>query len=77
VVAGWIGLHARAGTPPAALARLQQAAATAAAVPAVREVLRTQGADVDPLDSAAYGRFVTTEAARWKRLVGAAGIERQ
>ncbi len=77
VVEGWIGLHARAGTPAAVLARLQQAAAASLQVPAVRDALRAQGADVDPLDSAAYGRLVTTEAARWKRLVGSAGIERQ
>ncbi len=77
VAVGWIGLHARAGTPAAVVAQLQQAAAEALNTSAVRDVLRAQGADIEPLDSADYGRFVAAETLRWKRLVEAAGIQPQ
>jgi len=73
-VFGWVGLHAPAGTPPAALQALQDAAAQALKDPDLKQRLRAQGADVAALDAAQYGELVAQEAARWRQVVQAAGI---
>ncbi len=77
-VAGWVGLHAPAGTPGEIVAKLEAAAAKAVQDTKLRPLLAAQGADLASDSSAAsYGKFVAGEAARWKRVVQAAGIEPQ
>jgi tripartite-type tricarboxylate transporter receptor subunit TctC len=76
-VQGWVGLHAPGGTPPAILSAIEAEVAKALQSPELRERLTAQGADVSPELGAAYGKFVADEAARWKRVVDAAGIPPQ
>jgi tripartite-type tricarboxylate transporter receptor subunit TctC len=76
-VQGWVGLHAPAGTPPAILSAIEAEIAKALQSPELRERLTAQGADISFEPGAAYGRFVADEAARWKRVVEAAGIQPQ
>jgi tripartite-type tricarboxylate transporter receptor subunit TctC len=76
-VLGWVGLHAPAGTPPAVLSTLETAVSKALQDPELREHLAAQGADVTPESGAVYGKRVADEAARWKQIVQAAGIQPQ
>jgi tripartite-type tricarboxylate transporter receptor subunit TctC len=77
-VAGWVGLHAPAGTPADVIARLEAASAKALQDAKLRALLAGQGADLASDASAgSYGKFVEGEAARWKRVVQAAGIQPQ
>ncbi len=76
-VLGWVGLHAPAGTPPAVLNALEAAVSKALQDPELREHLAAQGADVTPELGAVYGKRVADEAARWKQIVQAAGIQPQ
>ena len=73
---GWIGLHAPAGIPLAMIQIIETAAQRAMADPKLITRLREQGSTlVSEPSASAYARFVTTEAARWERIVQAAGIQ--
>jgi len=74
---GWVGLHAPAGTPPQAMQKLQDAALQALKDPKLIKDLQALGAEVDPQDSARYGKLVADEAARWKAVVQSAGIRQE
>jgi tripartite-type tricarboxylate transporter receptor subunit TctC len=76
-VLGWVGLHAPAGTPPAVLSSLEAAVGKALQDSELRARLAAQGANVAVESSADYGKFVDDEAARWKQVVHAAGIQPQ
>jgi tripartite-type tricarboxylate transporter receptor subunit TctC len=76
-VLGWIGLHAPAGTPPVVLSKLEGAVGKALENSQLRARLAAQGANVAVESSADYGKFVADEAARWKQVVHAAGIQPQ
>jgi tripartite-type tricarboxylate transporter receptor subunit TctC len=73
-VFGWVGLHAPAGTPPAAMSRMQAAVMQALKAPALQARLQEQGSDVVAQDGDAYGTMVGIELARWKQVVQSAGI---
>lgn len=74
---GWIGLHAQSATPQAVLRMIESAASNALRTPDLRERLAAQGADVASATAAAYAKLVADEAARWSKVVHAAGIEPQ
>ena len=69
----WQSLQAPAGTPPATIARLAEAAAGALAEPAVQA--RYAEAGVEPLvgGPAEATRFIAAEAARWAPILRATG----
>lgn len=70
----WSGFMAPAATPAPALRRLGTALDKVMHLPAVRSRIEQSGAEVRWADSAAYGRLVTEETARWGRAVQAAGL---
>ena len=74
-VFGWVGLHAPAGTPADVLQKLQAAAAQAMRDPALAERLHGLGADVVMESAAQYGKLLSDETARWKKVVQAAGLK--
>jgi tripartite-type tricarboxylate transporter receptor subunit TctC len=74
---GWIGLHAQSATPQAVLRAIEIAAGSVLSAPELRERLAAQGADVAFAGAAAYAKRVADEAARWSKVVQAAGIEPQ
>lgn len=76
-VEGWVGLHAPAGTPSAIIEKLAAAADKALKDPELQKRLEKLGADVANKSSGAYGAMIVEEAARWKRVVRAAGIKPQ
>ncbi len=74
-VFGWVGLHAPVGTPADVLRAWEAAADQALKDPELVQRLQAQGADLDLQSSAQYGKLVADEAARWKQVVNAAGIQ--
>jgi tripartite-type tricarboxylate transporter receptor subunit TctC len=71
----WYGLLAPAKTPPAAIAKLNAAAAAAINDPAVREKLIQSGAIPAPTSPAEFGQLLREELARWGRVVRDKGIK--
>ena len=71
---GWIALFAPRGTPPEAIARLNDAVTSGLADPALKARLTDIGAAPFPTSPAALGDFVREETLKWRRLGQAAGI---
>ena len=75
-LSAWIGLFARAGTPPAIVKQLHAAAKAAMAIPEVKESLRvlsaTPESDASPED---FANFINGEIMKWVGVVKAAGIQ--
>ncbi|MGD9944325.1 MAG: Bug family tripartite tricarboxylate transporter substrate binding protein, partial [Burkholderiaceae bacterium] len=65
----WFGFFAPAGTPPEALAKLEQATAAALNSPAVRERLSQIGSEPVPVPAAAFGTYFNQDVELWARLV--------
>jgi tripartite-type tricarboxylate transporter receptor subunit TctC len=70
----WFGLMAPAGTPPAVIARLEQALAQTLAMPDVRKRLTDMGAIVQPLNSKQFSDYMRSELVKWADVVKKAGI---
>ncbi len=73
----WNGVFAPAKTPPTVVSRLEREILAALARPEVEARLEGIGFEVDPLGSAAFGRYVNEQIEHWGRMIRAAGIERQ
>ncbi|MDB5474156.1 MAG: hypothetical protein JWP99_1459 [Devosia sp.] len=73
----WNALFAPAGTPPEVVARLNEAAVAAVSDPAVAERLAGVGAIVVGSTSKELAAHVSSEVARWKPVVEAAGVSIQ
>ena len=71
----WFGLMAPAKTPPAIVARLEKALADTLAMPDVRKRFADLGANVQPMNSAAFTAYVNAELGKWAEVVKKAGIE--
>ena len=65
----WFGFFAREGTPPEALARLEQATTAALKSPAVRERLSQIGAESVPVPAAEFRKYFNDDVERWAKLV--------
>jgi tripartite-type tricarboxylate transporter receptor subunit TctC len=74
-ISTWYGIWAPARTPPAIIARLQQAVATAARSPETRARFDALGAEPVADSPEDYARFVRAEYDRWGKLVRDAGIK--
>ena len=73
-VVNWYGLLAPRETPPAVVAALNAALQAALRDPEVLERLAAQGLEPLPSSPEAFLGFMQAEAARWARVVRAAGI---
>ncbi|MGE8320771.1 MAG: tripartite tricarboxylate transporter substrate-binding protein [Comamonas sp.] len=76
-VASWNALAAPAGTPPAAIARLNQAAQAALAAPEVRQRLRSLGVEARGSTPEQQAALLAGEIRRWGAVIERAGIPRQ
>jgi tripartite-type tricarboxylate transporter receptor subunit TctC len=65
----WYGIHARAGTPPEIINRLQQECAKAVKSPEVVAQNAAESAIAGGGTPAEYGAYVAREQARWKEVV--------
>lgn len=70
----WYGVFAPAGTPPAVVARLNEALRKAAQVETVRNQVSKEGLVLAIGTPADLGRLARSEEARWKKLVREQGI---
>jgi tripartite-type tricarboxylate transporter receptor subunit TctC len=71
----WQGVLAPAGVPPALLARLSAEFLSAIRLPAVREQLVAQGAEVSTMSAPDITRFVQVEIKHWGAVVAKAGLK--
>jgi tripartite-type tricarboxylate transporter receptor subunit TctC len=71
---GWFGLVAPASTPPAVIARLNAAVIKAMKEAALRERLTTLGAEPSVGTPEAFREFISSESAKWAKVVSEAGI---
>lgn len=74
-ISTWYGIWAPARTPPAIIARMQQAVATAARNPETRARFDALGAEPVADSPEEYARFVRAEYDRWGKLVRDARIK--
>jgi len=73
----WAGVFAPAGTPPAAIERLNKELVAVLALPEVKERLAKVGADPSPTTPKEFDELVVRELAENRELVKAAGIKAQ
>jgi tripartite-type tricarboxylate transporter receptor subunit TctC len=71
----WSGLLAAAGTSADIVARVHGETAKILALPDVREGLARQGADIDLKSPAEFAAYLTTELAKWSKVVKASGVK--
>lgn len=74
-VVGFYGFLAPAATPKEVVTRLSEAFAQVLNNPDIRSRMTAQGADPAYLDSAAFGRFLTSETPRWAAAVKISGAK--
>jgi tripartite-type tricarboxylate transporter receptor subunit TctC len=70
----WSGVLAPAGTPPAIVAKLNDALMKIMQEPAIAERLTREGSIVKPLPSAQFGAYIAEDATRWKRIAALTGV---
>lgn len=75
VSASWSAFLAPAGTPAPAIARLHETITAALRQPEVTQRLTAAGFTIDASTPEELGRTISTELARWKRVVQEAGIQ--
>jgi tripartite-type tricarboxylate transporter receptor subunit TctC len=71
----WAGILVKAGTPPAVIARLNEAANKALKTDKVREALAKLGTDPGGGTPDAFGALVRSETAHWSKVIKDAGIK--
>ncbi len=77
VVSAWFGLVAPAGTPPAAIERLYEAAAGAMQDPTVQQRIADLGAIPGGEPPAEYAAFIDAQRDTWRQIVETAQIPKQ
>jgi tripartite-type tricarboxylate transporter receptor subunit TctC len=73
-VAGWYGMLAPAGTPPAIVNKLQQEIARILKLPDMKEKLALDGSEGVGSTPAQFGRHMREEVAKWRQLIKETGI---
>ena len=74
-VSTWYALWAPKGTPPDIVERMAKELQTALQVPAIKDAWERNGSDVPAMLGAEFGSFVSSEIARWEKVVKEAGIK--
>jgi tripartite-type tricarboxylate transporter receptor subunit TctC len=72
-VSTWFGVFAPAGTPPAVVARLNEAMTAALRTSEMRERLARMGAEPAPMSSAQFAELVRRELAKYEKVVKFSG----
>lgn len=74
-VATWYALWAPKDTPAEIVARMTKELQTALQSPLIRETWEKNGSDIPAVTGAEFAAFVTSEVARWGKVVRDAGIK--
>lgn len=73
----WYGLLTRAGTPKAVIAKLNQAARAALTNPDLSKKLQATGLDPEPTTPEEFGTLISSEIAKWRKVIDEAGITKR
>jgi tripartite-type tricarboxylate transporter receptor subunit TctC len=76
IATGWTGLLAPAGTAADIVQKLSRETVRHMSTPEVRERMMNAGSESAPSTAEAFGAFIKAEAAKWLRVIRAAGLER-
>ncbi len=74
-VSAWLAVMVPRGTPQEAVDAMQKAFATVLATPAMRERMKTVGAEPAPGTAADLATFMDKEATQWAQVVNAIGLK--
>lgn len=74
-VSTWYGVFAPKGTPPAIVERMAKELKIALQTPTIKEAWERNGSDVPDVAGADFGKMVTSEVARWRKVVTEAGVK--
>ena len=72
----WRGLAAPAGTPPAVIMKLQEAAKKATESAKFKKTLATLGANVSFMDHDAFGKLIVQDDGRLDKIMGGLGLKK-
>ena len=73
-VSGWYGLVGPARTPPAVVTRVHAVVQNVTRQPDIKEKLLGLGIDVVEMSPAGFGKRITSDIAKWERIVKPLGI---
>jgi tripartite-type tricarboxylate transporter receptor subunit TctC len=71
----WFAFFAPAGTPPDVVRRINEETARALQSAKMREILASQGLEVVAGSPADLGKRVSSEIAKWRKVINEAGIK--
>lgn len=74
-VSTWYGLFAPKNTPPEIVQRMTKEVQTALQAQAVKDAWERNGSDVPDVTGAEFGKLVSSEVARWRKVVTEAGVK--
>lgn len=74
-VATWYGLFAPKGTPPDIIERMAKELKTALQTTAIKDAWERNGSDVPDVSGPAFGKLVSADVARWRKVVADAGVK--
>lgn len=73
-VSTWYAIWAPRNTPAPVIARFQAEIRRALQAPTIVEAWRRQGSDIPQMEGEAFGRFVSEQVQRWRRVVTDANV---
>lgn len=73
-ISNWLGIIAPKGTPPAIVAKLNQAINQALKEPDLAQRITSQGNEIGGGTPQDFGKFIDAESARWTKLIKERGI---
>jgi tripartite-type tricarboxylate transporter receptor subunit TctC len=71
----WIGLAVPAGTPKAVIEKLHAEIVKIQDLPDVQKQMEARGATVEKMSAAEFGALMTSEVAKWSRVVREANVK--
>ena len=74
-VSTWYGIFARKGTPQEAIDRLTKEVKAAMQLPMIKQAWEKSGSDVPDVAGAEFGKVVSSDVARWRKVVTEAGVK--
>jgi tripartite-type tricarboxylate transporter receptor subunit TctC len=74
-VATWYGLFAPKGTPPELIDRMTRELQAALQTVTIQDTWERNGSDVPDISGPAFGRMVSSEVVRWRKVVTEAGVK--
>jgi tripartite-type tricarboxylate transporter receptor subunit TctC len=71
----WLGLLAAKGTPPAVVARMNEAVTKITSQPEVQQAWAKQGATAMVMNAAAFDKYMQDDIAKWRKVIQSANIK--